>query len=503
MKRCPKCERTYRDETLRFCRDDGTQLITDFSDESPTRTIGSNSFASAPGQTQGLGFARQVGTAETVPETRYARSGEMSIAYQVVGDGPIDLIYVPGWVSHVEYGWEQPLVARFFRRLASFSRLILFDKRGTGLSDQTSDLPTLEQRMDDVRAVMEAVGSERAAVFGMSEGGNMAMLFAATYPERTLGLITFGVFAKRVWEPDYPWAPTQKERQKVYDLIEKEWGGPLGIEDLAPSLAKDPAFREWWASYQRRSASPRAAQALMRMNTLIDVRNVLPAIRVPTLIMHRTGDRDSNVEEGRYIAAHISGAKFVELPGEDHLLYAGDQDSVLDLIEEFLKDLNGTPDSDMVLATVLSIEDATGAGDLHSDSSERLQAMARREAEWFKGRVSDNQVESFVAIFDGPARAIRCACAISNAARNAVIATRIGLHTGLCEVSGNKIAGVAVDVARELARRASIGEIIVSRSILDLVPGSRIEFHEKGEAALDAVSGALSLYSVDPESCVS
>jgi pimeloyl-ACP methyl ester carboxylesterase len=263
------------------------------------------------------------------PETKYARSGEINIAYQVIGDGPVDIVYVPGWVSHLEYGWEEPSLARFYRGLASFSRLILFDKRGTGLSDQTTEPPTLEQRMDDVRAVMEAVASERAIVFGMSEGGNMAMLFAATYPERTIALITFGVFAKRVYEPDYPWAPTQEQRQKFFDAIEKEWGGPIGVEDLAPSLAHDNHVRDWWASYQRRSASPRAALALARMNTLIDVRNVLPAIRVPTLVLQRRGDLDTNIEEGRYVAAHIPDAKFVELPGNDHLLFVGDQDAVL------------------------------------------------------------------------------------------------------------------------------------------------------------------------------
>lgn len=282
MKRCPICQRAYRDETLNFCRHDGTRLASDPSGESPTRIIGA-----APGLTGGS--AGPV-TARTRPETNYARSGDVNIAYQVLGDGPIDLVYVPGWVSHIEYAWEQPLLARFFLQLASFSRLILFDKRGTGLSDQTSDLPTLEQRMDDVRAVMEAVGSERAALFGMSEGGNMAMLF---------------------------------------DPIENGWGGPIGIEDLAPSLARDPEFREWWATYQRRSASPRAALALARMNTLIDVRHILPTIRVPALVMHRKNDRDVKVGEGRYVAAHIPGAKFVELPGEDHILYAGDQDAVL------------------------------------------------------------------------------------------------------------------------------------------------------------------------------
>src|SRR2546425_3424043 len=331
MKRCPSCQQTYSDETIRFCRSDGailesldnvpTEILTrrfDLSIPSAT-SIQTSTLSQSSKPTPGAGT-----TGDLKPETRYAKSGDINIAYQVLGSGPIDLIYVPGWVTHLEYGWEEPSLARFYTKLASFSRLILFDKRGTGLSDQSTHLPTLEQRMDDVRAVMQAVESERAVVFGMSEGGNMAMLFAATYPERTIALITFGAFAKRIYDADYPWAPTPEERQKLYDAIEEEWGGPIGIVDLAPSRADDERFRHWWASYQRRSASPRAALNLARLNTSIDVRHVLPAIRVPTLVLHRTGDRDSNIEEGRYIASHIPGAKFIELPGEDHILFVSD-----------------------------------------------------------------------------------------------------------------------------------------------------------------------------------
>src|SRR5437588_4280508 len=336
MKRCPICQQTYSDETMKFCRSDGTTLehLEDAPTEILTKRFTADTESSAGLATTVLDTARVRTTGDLKPETRYAKSGDINIAYQVLGSGPVDLVYVPCWVTHLEYGWEEPSLARFYRRLASFSRLILFDKRGTGLSDQTTGLPTLEQRMGDVRAVMEAVDSERAVVFGMSEGGNMALLFAATYPERTVALITFGIFASRVWSPDYPWAPTPDERQKFYDAIEREWGGPIGVEDLAPSMAHDERFRQWWASYRRRSASPRAALALARMNTLIDVRHVLPAIRLPPLVMHRTGDRDTDIEEGRYIAAHIPSARFVELPGEDHLLYVGDQDAVLREVEK-------------------------------------------------------------------------------------------------------------------------------------------------------------------------
>src|SRR5256714_13624660 len=276
MKRYPKCRRAYTDETLSFCRADGTQLIRESAsaEDSPTRSINSPAYDEAL-QTEILrdaapGRAPRTGiTADLRPETRYAKSGDTSIAYQVLGDGPVDLVYVPGWVTHLEYGWEEPSLARFYRRLASFSRLILFDKRGTGLSDQTTDLPTLEQRMDDVRAVMEAVGSERAVVFGMSEGGNMALLFAATYPERTVALVTFGVFAKRVWSPDYPWAPTPEQREREIQALESAWGTPEPLVDLVPSKADDRAFLERFAAYARRSASPGAAAALLRMNTQI------------------------------------------------------------------------------------------------------------------------------------------------------------------------------------------------------------------------------------------
>jgi pimeloyl-ACP methyl ester carboxylesterase len=269
-------------------------------------------------------------------EVRYAKSGDISIAYQVVGKGPIDLVYVPGWVSHLEYGWESPLLTRFYEGLAAFSRLILFDKRGTGLSDRAAGLPTIEQRMDDVRAVMDAAASKRAVVFAMSEGGGMAISFAATHPERTRALVLFGAFAKRECSADYPWAPTPAERQGFYDEIADHWGGPVGIDSIAPSLARDAAFRDWWAIYQRRGASPAAALALARMNTPIDVRELLPTIRAPTLVMHRTGDREAHVDEGRYMAARIPNAQFLELPGEDHLVFVGDLEALIRATREFV-----------------------------------------------------------------------------------------------------------------------------------------------------------------------
>ena len=492
MKSCPQCQRTYSDESLRFCRVDGTPLVTGAANEAPTRTFGSGLSPTVPIQTNTLEFS----DSGDRPETHYAKSGDVNIAYQVLGDGPIDLVYVPGWVSHIEYGWEQPILARFFRRLASFSRLILFDKRGTGLSDQTSDLPTLEQRMDDVRTVMEAVGSERAAVFGMSEGGNMALLFAATYPERTLALITFGIFCKRVWDPEYPWAPTPESRQGFYDAIEKEWGGPIGIEDIAPSVAHDPAFRNWWGTYQRRSASPRAALALAKMNTLIDVRQVLPAIRVPTLLIHRVDDQDVNIEEGRYVAARIPNAKFVELPGSDHLIYAGDQESVLDPVENFLADLERPPEVDTVLASALCVELDE---EMSKSSMPRLRSIAQRETEWFKGRSGDVETDVFTAIFDGPVRAIRCACAINRAAGQAGLSTKTALHTGLCEIRGDKIAGAAIDICQQILPLAETGEVIVSSATRDLVSGAGVSLQMK-DASPASLKGVSELFVVECES---
>ena len=274
-----------------------------------------------------------------IPKTHYARSGDVNIAYQVLGDGPVDLVFVMGWVSHLEYFWTERSFARFLRRLASFSRLILFDKRGTGLSDRVplQGLPTLEQRMDDVRAVMDAVGSRRAALCGVSEGGAMSALFAATYPERTAALLLIGAYAKRIRDESYPWGPTQVEREQFLKEIQEQWGEPLGLQERAPSMVYDPQFRQWWATYLRMSASPGAAVALTRMNSEADIRNVLPAIRVPTLVLHRTGDQCLLAAEGRYVASLIPGARFVELPGVDHLPFVGDQDAVLDEVKEFLR----------------------------------------------------------------------------------------------------------------------------------------------------------------------
>ncbi len=439
------------------------------------------------------------------PKTEYARSGDVHIAYQVVGQGPLDLVYVPGWVSHVELAWEEPTLARFLRRLASFSRLIVFDKRGTGLSDRVPDdkLPTLEDRMDDLRAVMDAVGSERAAVFGVSEGGNLCALFAATYPERTTALVMFGTFAKRIWSPDYPWAPTPEKRQQEYELVEREWGNLMDLAHYAPSKIGDEAFARRTTAYMRRAASPGAAVALLRMNTQIDIRHVLPTIRVPTLVVHRTGDRDAHVEEGRWLATRIPGTRFVELPGDDHLPWVGDQDAILDEIQEFLTGVRQSPDFDRALATILftdivgSTELAARLGDrAWQDLLEQHHLLVRRELTRFRGREIDTAGDGFFVTFDGPARAIRCACSIRDGVSQTGIKIRAGLHTGEVELAKEKVGGIAIHIGARVAAAARPSEVLVSSTVKDLVAGSGIRFTERGTHALKGIPGEWQLFAV-------
>jgi DNA-binding winged helix-turn-helix (wHTH) protein/pimeloyl-ACP methyl ester carboxylesterase len=442
-----------------------------------------------------------------VPETKYAQSGDVNIAYQVLGDGPLDLVFVMGWISHLEYFWRDPSFARFLRRLASFSRLILFDKRGTGLSDRVPlhELPTLEQRMDDVRAVMEAVGSERAALCGVSEGGPMSALFAATYPERTAALVMIGTYAKRIWAPDYPWAPTPEQREHFFEEMREHWGGPIGIEERAPSKVDDPQFRQWWATYLRMGASPGAAVALTKMNAEVDVRHVLPTIRVPTLVLHRAGDTCLKVEEGRYVAERIPDAKYVELPGVDHLPFVGDQDTMLDEIEEFLTGVRHTAEPERVLATVLfaRIVDSPQRTAAHGtkgwlDMIQRFRAHISKEIAWFRGREVDMMGTGPLATFDGPARAIRCACAINEYAARLGIEMRAGLHTGECDLlDETRVGGLAVQIGREIRNRAGAGEVLVSHTVKDLVAGSGLHFGECGTQVFEKIPGEWQLYKVE------
>jgi pimeloyl-ACP methyl ester carboxylesterase len=436
------------------------------------------------------------------PETLYAKSGDLNIAYQVVGDGPFDLVYVPGWVSNIDLMWEKPKPARFLERLASFSRLILFDKRGTGMSDRVSNerLPTLEQRMDDVRAVLDAVGSENAALLGHSEGSSMSVLFAATYPDRSRALVLVGAFAKRLRTDDYPWAPTLEERLATIEEVERNWGAGFDLTDYAPD--EDPALLEWYSTCLRRSASPGAAAALLRMNSQIDTRHILPTIRVPTLVLARTGDRDVTVDEGRWIASQIPEARFVELPGDEHLLWAGDQDGLLAEIEEFLTGARSAPDYNRVLSTVLftdiagSTERARELGDRGwRDVLEEHHTRVRVVLEQYRGREVDTAGDGFFASFDGPARAIRAACAMREGVKPLGIEIRAGLHTGECELMRDKIGGIAVHTGARVAAAAEPGEVLVSSTVKDLVAGSGIVFADRGECELKGV-GRWHLYSV-------
>ena len=436
-----------------------------------------------------------------LPETKYTKSGDVHIAYQVSGAGPFDLVFVPGFVSHLEAQWDDPDSVAMLRRLGSFSRLIRFDKRGTGLSDRGS-IPTLEQRMDDVRAVMDAAGSERAALFGISEGGPMSLLFAATYPARTKALVIYGSYARRAWAPDHPIGRTEAEMQSVFETMEREWGGPMGLQTWAPSRANDERYKRWWANYLRQAASPGTAISVMRMNMEIDVRHVLSSVRVPTLILHRSGDRLTRVEQGRYLASKISGATYVELPGDDHSPFAGDMPRLVDEVEEFLTGVRAGAEDDRVLATVMftdivgSTEHAVAAGDRQwRDLLAQHHAAVRRELARFRGREIDTAGDGFLATFDGPARAVRCAARIVDAVRPLGLELRAGLHTGECQMLGEKVSGIAVHVGARVAAHARAGEVLVSSTVKDLVAGSGLRFEARGIQTLKGVPGDWPLFA--------
>jgi serine/threonine protein kinase len=444
------------------------------------------------------GGAQPRTTTSTQPPVHYAQSGELNIAFQVFGDGPLDLVFVMGWVSHLEYFWSEPSFARFLRRLASFSRVILFDKRGTGLSDRVPNhqLPNLEQRMDDVRAVMDAVGSRRAVLCGVSEGGPMCSLFAATYPERTIALVMIGSYARRLRDDDYPWGPTVDERERFLEEIRRSWGGPVGIDARAPSLAHDARFREWWAAYLRHGASPTAAVALTRMNAEVDIRRVLPTVRVPTLVVHRTGDRCLVVEEGRYLAEHIPGARFVELPGIDHLPFVGAQDEILDTIEAFLADVTPAEAHDRVLATVLIAELLATDGDSF-ERAERFGSLAAREVGLFQGRLQERFAKRVLATFDGPARAIRAALNLAEGAARAGLVVRAGLHTGECDVLEAGLGGPALEVAACVVAFAPERGVLVSGTVRDLVAGGGLRFTPRGSTDVGKELGEVRLFDVE------
>jgi len=442
----------------------------------------------------------------TATQVKYAKNGSVHIAYRVVGEGPIDLVVVPGWVTHLEAHWEHPLVSRFAERLAGFSRLILFDKRGTGLSDPVSEesLPTLEMRMEDVHTVLNAVGSTKAALFGISEGGSMCALFAATYPERTSALVMSGCYAKWIRDTDYPWAPTRQEHEAAFIAYESNWGTPIGFKTVAPSVGNDESCRNWWARNLRLGASPGAGIALYRMNIEIDIRGVLSSIRVPTLILHREGDRLINVGNSRYMAGRIPDAKYVELKGVDHLPWFGDSEAVLDQIEEFLTGVRPVVGKERVLSTVLfidiveSTEHALSMGDSRwRDLLRSFHQDVKQELDRFRGRLIDTAGDGVFASFDGPARAVRCASALGDRLTRLGVKIRSGLHTGECEVAGDKLAGVAVHIGARIASAAEAGEILVSSTVKDLVAGSGLRFTSRGRHMLKGLTDELELYAVN------
>jgi pimeloyl-ACP methyl ester carboxylesterase len=438
------------------------------------------------------------------PKTHYARTAGVSIAYQVVGEGPFDLVYVPGWISNIEMMWTDPSYARLLTRFAKFSRLILFDKRGTGLSDRVANdqLPTLEQRMDDVRAVMDAVGSDRAALFGHSEGSSMSILFAATYPQRTIALALYGSFAKRLRSDDYPWAPTLEERAEAADEVERGWG-EVSLAYYVPSRVGDDAVGAWLSAYFRSGASPAAAAALLRMNSRNDVRAVLPAVRVPTLVIHASGDRDAKIDEGRYLASHIKGARFLELAGGDHIWFLSQTaDDVVDAVEEFLTGVRPTREIDRFLATVLFTDIVGGTaraaelGDTRwREVIERHHAIVRTELGRHRGVEEDTAGDGFFATFDAPARGVRCALAIRDRVRELGLEIRAGVHTGECEVIAGKTGGIAVIVGARVREQAAPGEVLVTSTVRDLTSGAGLAFEDRGLRQLKGVPRDWQLFA--------
>ncbi|MDP9325435.1 MAG: adenylate/guanylate cyclase domain-containing protein, partial [Candidatus Dormibacteraeota bacterium] len=421
------------------------------------------------------------------PETRYAKSGDVHVAYQVLGDGPIDLVFVPGLASHLDLQWEEPLQASFFRQLASFSRLIRFDKRGQGLSDRVSPMPGLDERMDDIRAVMDAVGSERAALMAISEGGPISIVFAATYPERTEGLILLNSHAMVEATPERPWGLEPDRVDPMLDFLERSWGSGLSVEGFVPS--GDDAFRSWWGRFERSSVTPGAMVEAWHMDLRMDVRPVLRLVQTRTLVLHSTNDRLIDVEEGRYLAREIPGATFVEVPGMDHFPWPEGR-MIAAEVEQFLTGTRRAPEIDRVLATVLftdivgSTQRAAEVGDRRwRDLLDSHHHAVRRQLEHFRGREVKTIGDGFLATFDGPARAVRCALEVRDQVRTLGLEVRSGIHTGECEIADGDVSGIAVHIGSRVASVAGEGEVLVSSTVKDLVTGSEIEFSDRGRHA--------------------
>ena len=437
------------------------------------------------------------------PETRYAKSGGVHIAYQVVGAGAIDLVLIPGAFSHVEHQWDDPGFARFLDRLASFSRLIVFDARGAGLSDKAVDLPPMEEQMDDVLAVLDAAGSSSAAFLGISQAGPMAILFAASHPARTKALVLYGAHATTRRKDDYPWGRDPEAITRFAELLERDWGSGALVQQVAPTRVGDASFRDWWARHERLTFGPGDAVAYFLMNTQIDVRPILPAIRVPTLVLQRQEDTFRDRAHAAYLADHIPGARLVELSGVDHLPYVGDADAVVDEVQEFLTGVRPPPEPDRVLATVVftDIVGSTDRAGVLGDQAwmsllERHRELVRQELRRFRGREIVTTGDGFLATFDGPARAVRSARAIVDGATDLGIEVRVGVHTGEIELRGDDIGGIAVHTGARVASAAGPSQVLVTGTVKDLVAGSGIDFEDEGDFALKGVPGTWRLYAV-------
>ncbi len=433
------------------------------------------------------------------PRTRYAKSGQVHVAWQAFGEGPVDLVMAPGFVSHIENYWTEPRFARWLERLGQGCRVVLFDKRGTGLSDRVPELPAMDERMDDVRAVMDAVGIDKAALFGISEGGSLAAFFAACHPEKCSALVLYGAFARFT-----DWIPTEQDLENLFDYIDRDWGSGESLPLFAPNYADDRMLKEWWGRFERLGADPGAAIALMRMNSQIDISQALPSIRVPTLVLHRTGDTTINIRGGRELARLIPNARLVEFPGQDHFLFCDDSsgDAIVDEIHRFLVGSRPQTVSERTLATVLftdivgSTEQAEALGDQRwRDVLAAHDDIVRQELERFRGREIKSLGDGFLMTFDGPGRAVRCAVAIAEAVRRLGIEVRVGLHTGEVELSEHDVHGIAVHIAARVVERAGAGEVYVSRTVRDLVAGSGIGFRALGPHRLAGFEEPMELYA--------
>lgn len=436
------------------------------------------------------------------PPTQYAYVDDIAIAYQVIGNGPIDLVYSQGWLTNIEYAWESPHYAEFLTKLGKFCRLVFYDKRGTGLSERNVGFPTLEQRTEDISAVLDAIGSREAALLGVSEGGNMCAMFAASYPERTRALILSGSSAKGSWAPDYPWAEKPEATEDTIAYLHRNWGKSFGLDEVAPTMAKNENACEWWGAYMRNSASPKTAELITRLSAELDVREILPLVHAPTLIVNREGDHWHPKQEAHFLANIIPNSTLKFVPGEDHLVWYGDQDRIIGEIEEFLTGQKAAPASDRVLLTILmtdivgSTEKAAALGDNQWRALlDQHDALVRRAVSKFGGSEINTTGDGFITAFTGPTRAIECAQEIRSSLSSLDLGVKAGIHTGECERRGTDLGGLAVHIAARILDNSSPGQILVSGTVKDLVVGSNLNLDHVGTYPLKGIPGEWALYT--------